>query len=225
MKTISSILLTAALFCFVLFNATAQKNYASFKFGIKAAQPSGASSEEMISSIGAFTAGVRLEHALSKRFTLMTGVDLNARGFSFQEESGLDADATSFYFEHRIAYVDVPLAIRWQLGSDKIGLHFIGGTSLGFATIVRENTIYSHQVEGQEEKMDNSEKLDFEEAGYERFNAAILLGTGIYVGIGRSQLFFDLTMDAGLTPLIEGEDSSTFVGADFSLGIRMPLGK
>ncbi|MEM8526939.1 MAG: porin family protein [Bacteroidota bacterium] len=225
MKTTSKILLTLSFLLTLTIITSAQQNYWGINVGLKASQPSGAAAEEAISPIGAFTIGARFEKGLSKRLSLMTGINLNARGFSFEETTGSASDASSFYFEHRIGYVEVPIALKWQLGSDKIGLQFMGGTNLGFATAVKENVILTQSVEGETEEQLNSEQLNFEELGYQRFNASILLGTGIYIGLGRSQLFCDVTLDTGLTPLIEGEDSSKFVGADFVFGLRLPLGK
>ncbi|MEM1328327.1 MAG: outer membrane beta-barrel protein [Bacteroidota bacterium] len=201
------------------------QNYLTTKVGFKASQPAAAADDELASAIGAFTLGVRYERGLNKRISILTGVDLNARGFSIQLNEAAANDELDIYYEQRIRYVDIPLAAKLQLGNDAIGLQFTAGGTFGFATSASNNTITTLQLDGETEREVTSDPLDLEEEGYSRFNSAVLLGAGIYGKIGRTQLFLDLTMDAGVSELIANEEGTNFVGAEISVGMRLPLGK
>jgi len=226
MKTVSKICLIALGLLFYI-NATAQ-TYTGLKLGIKtsvAAAISAEDSEELIVPIAALTLGAKIEHHLSRKFIFQSGIEISARGYAINFSEKAQGANTEVYFEERVGYVDVPAALKYHLGSDVFGLNLTAGTTLGFAMAGERSGYAEANTEGLVEREEIPvESIDFTEEGYNRFNVGVIVGTGVYGKVGNARLFLDITMDAGMTPLVNGEAGSTLVGAEFSTGVIFSIG-
>ncbi|MEN0050620.1 MAG: porin family protein [Bacteroidota bacterium] len=181
METVSKICLFA-LGIFFCINANAQ-TYAGLKLGIKTSSVSAMAAEDaedMIVPIGSLTFGARLEHHLSRKFILQSGVEISARGYAINFVEEARGASTELYLEERMGYVDVPIALKYHLGSDAFGLNLTAGTTLGFAMAGERNGYAAVSTEGLSEREDMpTESIDFVEEDYNRFNVGVIVGTGI----------------------------------------------
>ncbi|MEM0991472.1 MAG: outer membrane beta-barrel protein [Bacteroidota bacterium] len=221
MKT--TIKLFALCMTCLFFTHTNAQTYVGLNLGLRGSSVSAITDEvnaEFLVPIVSFTVGAKLEHHLSRRFIVQTGIDLSARGFGIE----IMENEAEYFYEERFGYVDVPLALKFHAGSDKFGLNLMAGTTLGFALGGQSNSYVALSTEEDKVREEVSESIDFAASEYSKFNAAILLGTGLYAKIGNARIFMDVAMEGGLTPLVAGQGDSHFVGTSFNTGVVFALG-
>lgn len=215
------ILLTLVCFCVSLYALDAQISVGP-RVGVKGSIPMAEIDDESftLDAIAAPSFGLQLEVGMTPKIGFVTGVNWNARGFAINlAEQGVD-----FTYQEQINYLDVPLLMKVKLGTKGIGMYLNAGASFGYAmTGVRRGDLSI--IDGNNTSTESdSEAIDLADEEYSRFNAAAVIGAGVYFKTGRSQVFIDANMDYGLTPMAM-DDDVTALGIDFGIGLLVPIGK
>lgn len=192
------------------------------RIGIKGSIPMAEVDDEsfVLDAIAAPSFGVQVEAGMTSKISFLTGVNWNARGFAIKlEEQGLE-----FNYQEQINYLDLPLLMKIKLGTKGIGMYLNAGATFGYAMTGTRSGDFS-VIDGNDKSTESdSQAIDLVEEEYNRFNAAAVIGAGVYFKTGRSQIFIDANMDYGLTPMAM-DDEVTALGIDFGVGILVPLGK
>jgi len=214
-------------FAFVLFlsvNLSAQ-TLVGFQVGLKGSMPQSLVENEFVSPLSSLAGGVVVEHHLKPKISVQSGILLNDRGYAIQGSSREGPNADELYLEQRINYVDLPLALNFQIGGQGFGLNLRAGGIVGYAFNGKVGGHVALNVDGEPVKEESYENIDFETEGYSRINAGVLVGTGLYAGIGQSKLFLDVNTDIGLTQLDAKDPESQFFGVNITAGVAFKLGK
>ena len=174
----------------------------------------------VLDAIAAPSFGVQMEVGITSKIGFVTGVNWNARGFAITlEEQGIE-----FNYQEQINYLDLPLLMKVKLGTKDIGMYLNAGATFGYAMTGSRSGNLSVIDGSDTSSKSDSQAIDLVEEEYNRFNAAAVIGAGVYFKTGRSQVFIDANMDYGLTPMAM-DDEVTSLGIDFGVGILVPLGK
>ena len=150
---------------------------------------------------------------------------MNDRGYAIQGSSSKGLNADELYLEQRISYVDLPIALNFQIGGQGFGLNLRAGGIVGYAFNGKVGGHVSLNVDGEQVKEESYENIDFDAEKYSRINAGILIGTGLYAGIGQGKLFLDVNTDIGFTQLDAKDPESQFFGVNITAGVALKLGK
>ncbi|NRB51499.1 MAG: PorT family protein [Saprospiraceae bacterium] len=192
------------------------------RIGIKGSIPMAELDDEsfVLDAIAAPSFGVQVEVGMTSKIGFVTGVNWNARGFAITlEEQGLE-----FKYQEQINYLDLPLLMKIKLGTKGIGMYLNAGATFGYAMTGSRSGNLSIIDGSDTSSTSDAQAIDLVEEDYKRFNAAAVIGAGVYFKTGRSQVFIDANMDYGLTPMAM-DDEVTSLGIDFGVGILVPLGK
>lgn len=103
-------------------------------------------------------------------------------------------------------YIDVPILGKLNFGEN---VKFIVevGPSFGYA------------ISGKNKAGDDSEDIDFDEEGYERFEVSGVIGAGVSLPVmNESALFIDIRYILGITNIAEDEDFSA-KNTGFNIGV------
>ncbi len=221
MKTPTKSLFLLLCFCFAISAIEAQVSIGP-RIGLKGSIPMAELEEEsfVLDAIAAPSFGLQVEVGMTSKIGFVTGVNWNARGFAITlEEQGLE-----FNYQEQINYLDLPFLMKVKLGTKGIGMYLNAGATFGYAMTGSRSGNFSI-IDGNDKSTESdSEAINLVEEEYNRFNAAAVIGAGVYFKTGRSQIYIDANMDYGLTPMAM-DDEVTSLGIDFGVGILVPIGK
>ena len=192
------------------------------RIGIKGSIPMAELDDEsfVLDAIAAPSFGLEVEVGMTSKIGFVSGVNWNARGFAITlEEQGLE-----FTYQEQINYLDLPLLMKVKLGTKDIGMYLNAGATFGYAMTGSRSGNFSIIDGNDTSTKSDSQAIDLVEEEYNRFNAAAVIGAGVYFKTGRSQVYIDANMDYGLTPMAM-DDEVTSLGIDFGVGILVPIGK
>lgn len=207
--------------CFAISSINAQVSIGP-RMGIKGSIPMAELDDEsfVLDAIAAPSFGLQVEVGMTSKIGFVTGVNWNARGFAITlEEQGLE-----FNYQEQINYLDLPLLMKVKLGTKGVGMYLNAGATFGYAMTGSRSGDFSI-IDGNDKSTESdSQAIDLVKEEYNRFNAAAVIGAGVYFKTGRSQVYIDANMDYGLTPMAM-DDEVTSLGIDFGVGILVPIGK
>jgi hypothetical protein len=147
-----------------------------------------------------FQGGLVADILLYKNFQVNTGAMLAVKSFTY-ENTFLYNGASKLTSKENQMWMDVPLAIKYNLGKGKMKFFVLGGGSFGLllsakSTLSRENTGSTAAKEGTEKfkKIRNS------------YTYSAILGAGVRYKIGYGYMFLDARYNFGLRNLANAKN-------------------
>ena len=190
----------AFFLCLAIYQpATAQTKITAFgSYGMSDIQVTGLGLLDLldpyIKPIPQYTAGLQFEKELGRQFSVITGAQYTSRGFTAKENLNIDLLGLDLPIDARIdtrlKYVEVPLMLKYSIGSNAVKPYVKAGASAGYA--------FSGKLQPKVDAIITwnlpAISINLENDMYNRFDVSGIVGAGVDIPInetGSIQLDFN----------------------------------
>ncbi len=139
-----------------------------------------------------FQGGIVADILLYRKFQINTGVLFAVKNFTYKNTLLYDNVSTLSSKENQM-WMDVPLALKYNIGKGKLKLFVLGGGSFGL--LMSANSKLSRENTGSTVAKESSEKFKKIRTPY---TYSALLGLGVRYKIGYGYIFLDARYSMGL---------------------------
>lgn len=156
-----------------------------------------------IKTMDGFTAGFVAEIPLLNGFAFQPELAFSRKGFRVTD--GLDLDLFNLPIplgaeaHTKINYVEMPLLGKYAMGSERAGVYMLLGPYVGYATNAELQTKARVLIDINL----TTTTIDLDNDRYDRWDAGVVGGLGVWVKAGSGKIFFDTRYQQGFTNMFE----------------------
>jgi len=170
--------------------------------------------------------GVVGDLPISDRLSLQSEIIYREKGFRVSGQTSLDLFNIDFPLgvrvDTRLRYIDLPMQLKYALGSGPISGYLTGGAQIGYGLNGRIKTRANFLADWDLTNI----PIKLGGKGYQRFEISAVLGAGLEFAAGDGKVFADIRYTQGLMDSFQVPVADLNIknhGFSFGMGYKMPI--